>query len=164
MKGSPIDTELFSRTESQSLSQRNCWLRESVKQSSAACILREERERETKKFVEWKLARVFDNNSELPVNRIKKKKKKNRRTEGGKLKRQRCAVQVKFLTPPRIEGYSRTICKKKTRCTGCGTPAAIYPYPRWKQTLVVTLTGVCGGEYGISVNRAVQVDAPHRLL
>lgn len=38
--------------------------------------------RETKKFVEWKLARVFDNNSELPVNRIKKKKKKkNRRSQ-----------------------------------------------------------------------------------
>lgn len=39
----------------------------------AACILREEREK-NKKFVEWKLARVFDNNSELPVNRIKKSK------------------------------------------------------------------------------------------
>lgn len=34
---------------------------------------REEREK-NKKFVEWKLARVFDNNSELPVNRIKKSK------------------------------------------------------------------------------------------
>lgn len=73
------------------------------------------------KFVEWKLARVFDNNSELPLNRIKKSK------DGREI--ETIVVQVKFLTPPRIEGYSRTICKKKTRCTGCGTPAAIYPYP-----------------------------------
>lgn len=41
--------------------------------------------RETKKFVEWKLARVFDNNSELPVNRIKKKKKKKSKDGGWKI-------------------------------------------------------------------------------
>lgn len=66
---------------------------------------RQEEEGKKKKFVEWKLARVFDNNSELPLNRIKKSK------DGREI--ETIAVQVKFLTPPRIEGYSRTICKKK---------------------------------------------------